>query len=176
MSAAWFVCDTPTKGSLSSLLLFPVYFPSSLSLFLLLTLYVSVCWCRREERNFVWSCEEATVEKEEGGLCALICWPAVMLWVWRGLKHITKLICPLHRQPCSAVYRPTSLLPLPFHFPTDVFVIREQRATKHRSLELSSACRPWFPDFESFVLQVMIENNYCLCRLQDAMCVYSAVK
>lgn len=64
-----------------------------------------------------------------------------MLWVLRGLKHITKLICPLHRRPC-----PRSVLRLPpsLHFSTDVFVIRERRweATRHHSGEISSACRP----------------------------------
>lgn len=81
--------------------------------------------------------------KKGGGLasCVLIFWLAVMLWVLRGLKHITKLICPLHRRPC-----PRSVLRLPpsLHFSTDVFGIRERRweATRHHSGEISSACRP----------------------------------
>lgn len=158
VSAACFVCDTPAKISLSSLLLCPVYVLSSLGLFLLLL--TPLCFSRRGEK-LCFVLRGSRSGKREGEACVLICRPAVMLWVWRGLKHITKLICPLHRQPCSTIPCTTSLPP---SSPLSLFhcLLSESRgeATKHRSSEISSVCRPLISlTSRALRCQVMIKNN-----------------
>lgn len=150
MSAAWFVCNTPTKGSLSSLLLFPVYFLSRLSLFLLLkplSLNVSVQQRGAKLCFVLWGSHSG--KKVEGGFCVLICWPVFMLWVWKGLKHITKLICPLYQQPTINLHYlpPSSPLSL-FH----CLLLESSGQWSIAPLRLAARVGLWFPDFESFVL------------------------
>lgn len=153
MSAAWFVCDTPTKGSLSSLKLFnlllPVYFPSSLSLFLPLAPLCFNVKAHQRGEKLCFVLRGSRSGKTEGG--ALCVNPLA-----RGHVMSVKGIKTYHKTNLSVT--PTTVLrsllhylpPRPFHFSTDVFVIREQRgpgqeATRHRSWEISSACRPLVP-------------------------------
>lgn len=96
-----------------------------------------------------------------------------MLWVLRGLKCITKLICPLHRQPCSL---PPSLLTL-FTFP--LFVIREWRGQRAIALQrLATRGGLWFLDFWSFVLPSHDEKNLCyeICVVSGLQCLLSNQK
>lgn len=94
---------------------FPACFQSDFILFLFqMNLSFNLQVQRRGERLF-WLCSQPQWKK--GGwaeFCVLIFRPTVMLWVLRGLKDITKLICPLHRQPCSALPCSASRLPAAF--------------------------------------------------------------
>lgn len=124
------------KRSLSNLklfnLLFPVYFPSSLSLLLVLT---PLCFNVRAQRRGGKLCFG---KKQRGlGLSVLIFWPVVHVMSVKGIKmyHQTNLSVT----PTTVL--PPSLPPHPFHFST-VCYQRAEGATSHRSSETSNAWRP----------------------------------
>lgn len=88
--------------------MFPVrlHMISLISLELILILINVQVQQRGEKVCFDFVVNRSGKKRGVGRFYVLIFWPTVMLWVLRGLEDITKLICPLHRQPCSALPAP----------------------------------------------------------------------